>query len=218
MIKLPKLNDQNGALNLLLILIILFGFAIGLWVFFNRSNFFSQYQKSATTQTNQTTTQAKLADKKDPKWLENYCKEETAKLPEAPFTYEKKRNTYLTRADTYILARIPEDKKYKEKTCQLDYIFEDKIAYPSLGIEYKFDIKYTNLFQEKVDQIVSSKMDSSWKKISPIPNPDAGRYAFSYKGFPLVFTRENSSTGTIDYAYFDWGSKTFYVSITTYEK
>ncbi|MBI2021676.1 hypothetical protein HYS93_02195 [Candidatus Daviesbacteria bacterium] len=216
MLKLPVKVNQKGALNLFLILIILFGFAIGSWIFFRKPNFFFQYQKP---QSSQTPTQTKPAvDKKDPKWLEKYCKEELAKIPDAPFKYKEKEAIVGTLGDPYILDKFPKDKRFKGKSCVIDYNYEDEPAYASVGVTYKFDIRFRNQFEEAVDKLISSKMDSSWKKISPVSNEEGGRPFYSYKGFPMVFTRENSATGTVDYVDINWGAKSLFVTFSTYEK
>lgn len=224
--KLPVKVDQKGlprevgALNLFLILVILFGFAIGSWIFFRRPSFFFQYQKPQMSQTvNQSPTQTKpKVDKKDPKWLEKYCKEELVKIPDAPIKYKEKEDIVGTLGDPLILNKFPKDKKYKGKSCVIDYNYEDEEAYASVGVEYKFDIKFRNQFEEAVDKLITSKMDSSWKKISPVSNEEGGRPFYSYKGFPMVFTRENSATGTTDYLYFNWGAKSLFVTFSSYEK
>ncbi|MBI2595114.1 hypothetical protein HYW46_00065 [Candidatus Daviesbacteria bacterium] len=224
MYKLPVKVNQLGVLNLFLTLIILFGFAIGSWIFFRKPNFFFQYQKPQPTQTaNQSPIQTKpvadkTVDKKDPKWLEKYCKEELVKIPDAPFKYKDKEGIVGTLGDPLILDKFPKDKKYKGKSCVIDYNYEEREAYASVGVAYKFDIRFRNQFEEAVDKLITSKMDSSWKKISPVSNKEGGRPFYSYKGFPMVFTRENPAKGTVDYVDFNWGAKSLFATFSTYEK
>lgn len=212
-------SSPKGFAPIYLIGIILVLIAVIIFVINQLGLFSGVGPKKTETTTQQTPTPLAQVDKSDPKWLEKYCREEMAKLPEAPFKLESKKDTYLTMADTYILKRIPEEKRYSgEETCQIDYNFKDEIAYPSVGVEYKFDIKNANMFREKVDQMITTKMASSWKKISPLSAEEAGRPFYLYEGIPVVFTRENPTTGTVDYAYFDFGALVLYASFTTYEK
>lgn len=212
-------SSSKGFAPIYLIAIILVLIAVVTLVISQLRLFSALTPKKSETTTQKTPTPAAQVDKTDPKWLEKYCREEMAKLPEAPFKFENKIDIYLTMADTYIISRIPEGKKYTgEETCQIDYKFKDEIAYPSVGVEYEFDINNANMFREKVDQMISAKMASSWKKISPLSAEEAGRPFYLYEGIPLVFTRENPTTGTVDFAYFDFGALVLYASFTTYEK
>ncbi|HEY5601045.1 MAG TPA: hypothetical protein VIK81_03055 [Patescibacteria group bacterium] len=219
---MPQLSEQRkinyfqkGVVSplVLIIVIILIGVFFG-WLML--SGQFSS--KKSTEQTTSQSPKKAAVDKTDTKWLEKYCREEMAKLPEAPFTYKSKVDVYLTMADVFIKNRIPEEKRYKEETCQIDYKYEDNFAYPSVGVEYKFDINHANQFHENVDNLITSRIDSSWKKFSPVSKEEGGRPFYVYEGFPLAFTRENPSTGTVDYAYYDFGALTLYASFSTYEK
>lgn len=216
MIDLSKIDSQKGAFSPWLILVLLFGLAIGSWIFFRNPGLLQQIQKPQTSQTVSQT--QPTVDKKDPKWLDKYCKEELVKIPEAPFKYEDKEDIQGVLGDPYILDLFPEDKRYKGKSCFLDYNYEDEPAYASVGVKYVFDIRYRNQFEEAIDKLISSKIGSPWEKISPISNEDGGRPFYGYKGFPVIFTRENPETNTVDYLYFNWGAKSLFVTFSTYKK
>lgn len=159
-------------------------------------------------------------DKKNPNWLEDYCLAEVKNLPAAPFAYTKQEiqpRSWSRPSDLYLKKYIPTDKWSKAQTCAIWYRFEDKPAYASVGVEYVFDIKAMNVFAQNTDTLYSKAIDKSWKKISPISDKDDGRPPYSYDGMPLVFTRENKSIGTIEYATVHFGSKYLYVHFTVYE-
>ncbi len=157
-------------------------------------------------------------DKDDPKWLIKYCKDEVIKLPEAPFQYQGKEGPSVSMANPYIKKLIPEDKRYQEESCTMTYNYNNEEAFNSVGIEYEVNIKSSNKFKEKVDLIFSDKINSSWKKISPLSSEESGQPSYSYQGFPLVFTRENPYIGTIEYVEAFFGASRLYIKISIYEE
>ncbi|MBI4091360.1 hypothetical protein HY419_01250 [candidate division WWE3 bacterium] len=162
-----------------------------------------------------------VADKSDPKWLENYCFKEVKNLPEAPFKYTNKDVREFASSsvsDVYLHKFVPEDKWYKAYTCKIWYKFEPEEAYASVGVDYVIHIDSVNTFQENTDRLYSEAIDKSWKKISPLSDSEGGRPHYSYDGFPLVFTRENADIGTMEYATIEFGSNSLYVHLSVYEK
>ena len=168
------------------------------------------------------TKQAKAVkiDKSDPNWLKKYCADEIKNLPQAPFKNQGLDGDvqFLGIPEVYLRETIPSDKWYPAKNCGLWYKYDPKEAYPSVAVEYKFDIRAANTFNENVDRLVSEAIDDSWRKISPIDDEAAGRPFYLYKGFPMVFTRERTDVGTVEFATFDWGANNFFVHLTVYEK
>ena len=160
--------------------------------------------------------------KDDPEWMRKYCFEQVALLPAAPFTYEKKieEGIGVSIPPLYVSSRMPKDERgYRvdSLTCRFIYPYEDKGAYASMGVEYKFDITARNEFEKRVDEIYTGIMDPSWTKISPLTNDEGGRPFYSYEGFPLLFKRENPALGTIEYADMDFAID-YWVKFTVYEK
>lgn len=174
----------------------------------------------AATETTVTQTETAKVEKTDPKWLENYCREEVKKLPEAPFKYtglDGDVHLYSI-PDVSLKNKIPADKFHKAETCALWYKYDPKEAYASLGVEDGINIKLVNAFEENADRIFSAAVNNSWKKISPLTDDEGGRPGYGYQGFPVVFTRENADAGTVEFATADFGANTFYVHFITYEK
>lgn len=159
-------------------------------------------------------------DKSDPNWLKSYCAAEIKNLPQAPFKNQGLDGDvhFLAIPATYLGEKIPENKWYEAKTCSLWYKYLPEEAYPSVAVEYKFDIRATNQFQENVDRLISEAIDKSWKKISPIDDKAGGRPFYLYKGFPMIFTREKADVGTIELTTLDWGANALFVNLTVYEK
>lgn len=160
-------------------------------------------------------------DKSDPNWLENYCLAEVKNLPEAPFTFTKKDVHLRSRgsaSDVYLDKYIPENKWFKAQTCVIWYDFEYKEAYASVGLEYVFNIKASNAFDENVDRLYTEAIDKGWKKISPLSRDESGVPVYVYAGIPIVFTRENSDLGTVEFATVEMASKQLYVHYIVYEK
>jgi hypothetical protein len=156
--------------------------------------------------------------KDDPDWLENYCKEQAAALPEAPFEYNDVEESNPTSIPpNYISTRLPEDKKFKSQTCRLSYSFDNNEAYASMGVEYKMDIRNSNEFGKNVSIAHEDEMDSTWTKISPLDRKESGNPAYSGDDLPLVLTRENKDLGTVEYATMEFGID-YFVRITVYEK
>ena len=165
--------------------------------------------------------EAPKVDKSDPEWLSKYCLEEVKNLPEAPFAYKEKDvkvNAYSSVSDVYLDKFIPEEKWFKAKTCAIWYNFENEEAYASVGVEYRFHIDFVNLFNENVDRLYTEAIDKSWKKISPLTDKEGGRPHYTYDGFPMIFTRENTELGTVEYATAEFGSRSLYIHFTVYEK
>lgn len=162
--------------------------------------------------------------KDDSEWMSKYCREQSAALPPAPFRYIKK-DTYekakgVPIPPTYVGSRMPKDAKGNKPdslTCGMVYTYDEKEAFSSVGVAYKFDINAFNDFYQRADQIHTSIMDATWKKISPLDKEEAGRPFYSYEGYPLLFTRENPALGTVDYATMSFAVD-YYVQFTVYEK
>jgi hypothetical protein len=165
-------------------------------------------------------TRTSKVDKNDPNWLKEYCRKEIKNLPQAPFKIKRLDGDvhFLSIPNVYLNARIPSDKRNGTVTCSLWYNYDPKEAYASVAVEYLTDIKSVNTFEENVDRLLSQAIDKSWKKISPLNDTEGGRPAYGYSGVPLVYTRENESLETVEYATADWGANTFYVNLTAYEK
>lgn len=157
--------------------------------------------------------------KNDPDWLKKYCQEQAVFLPQAPFEYKeaKKHENPGSIPPTYISSLLPENKKFNSWTCSVSYPFDNEKAYASMGVEYKFDIKYSNEFDKRVADAHEGKMNSAWAKISPLSNEESGRPNYSGNSFPLIFIRENKELGTLEYATMDFGID-YFVRITVYEK
>ena len=162
--------------------------------------------------------------KDDPEWMSKYCREQSAALPPAPFTYIKK-DTYekakgVPIPPLYVGSRMPKNEKgYRvdSLTCGMVYKYDDKEAFSSVGVAYKFDINTFNEFEQRADNIHTSIMDATWKKISPLGKEEAGRPFYSYDGYPLLFTRENPELGTVEYADMNFAID-YYVLFTVFEK
>lgn len=159
-------------------------------------------------------------DKTDPLWLRKYCAAEVKNLPNPPFSHKGLDGDvhFLNIPATYLNDIIPQNKRSTIVNCSLWYKYEPKSAYESVAVEYIFDIKATNAFQENVDKLISESIHTSWRKISPIGEKQGGQPVYAYKGFPLVFTREKSDSGTAEFAYFNWGANNFFVTLSIYEK
>ena len=169
--------------------------------------------------------QAVNVDKNDPEWLDKYCKLEIKNLPKLPFAnkgLEKDINGEDVQEygipDIDLKKMIPEDKWYETEGCGLWYKYSDEEAYPSVGVDYAFNIDVANTFQENVDRLITESMDESWEKISPISNSDAGRPFYMYNGFPLIFMRENKKLGTVEYMTANFGANTFFMNFYVHEK
>lgn len=159
-------------------------------------------------------------DKADPMWLRKYCAAEVKNLPNPPFSHNGLDGDvhFLSIPATYIGKLIPSDKRSGNINCSLWYKYDTKTAYESVAVEYVVDIKAVNAFEENVEKLISESIVKSWRKISPLNEKDAGQPVYAYKGFPLVFTREKSDLGTVEYANFAWGGNTFFITLTVYEK
>lgn len=159
-------------------------------------------------------------NKSDPKWLDNYCAKEVKNLPKAPFKNKGLDGDVQKYSipDTFLRKMIPETKWYEARSCGLWYKYDEKEAYPSVAVDYVFDIKAMNTFKENVDRLITKAMDDSWKKISPLSDGEANRPFYMYKGVPIVFTREKDKLNTVEFATIDFGASTFFVNLTVYEK
>ena len=160
--------------------------------------------------------------KDDPKWMRKYCDEQAALLPPPPFTYNEKEveGLWVSIPSNYVYRKKPKDErgfKIDSVTCRIIYDYDDKVAYPSMGVGYKFDITAVNEFQKRVDEIQTGLMDPSWTKISPLNASETGNPFYGYQGFPLVFTRENPKLGTIEYAEMLFAID-YWIEFTVYEK
>lgn len=181
-------------------------------------NLFGRDQSTDPTQTQEAPNIQTQITKDNPDWIDEYCKEQVNLLPEPPFTVtEKGKVVIYGLGPTYLSGRVPEDKWPKAKTCRIAYSFDETEAYASMGVENKIDIQYKNEFSKQVDIAHTDKINSTWKKISPINSKEGGRPSYSYEGIPLVFTRENTALGTVEFATMEFGVD-YFVRITVYEK
>ena len=162
--------------------------------------------------------------KDDPEWMSKYCHEQSAALPPAPFKYIKK-DTYekakgVPIPPRYVANRMPKDAKGNKSdslTCGMVYKYDEKEAFASVGVAYKFNIDAFNEFYQRADNIHTNIMDATWKKISPLSTEEAGRSFYSYEGYPLLFTRENQALSTVDHAVMTFAVD-YYVQFTVFEK
>lgn len=162
--------------------------------------------------------------KDDPEWMWKYCREQAALLPPAPFKYEKKetweKEKWIPIPPRYVASRMPKDAKGNKPdsmSCGIVYKYDEKEAFASLGVAYKFDINAFNEFYQHADNVHTDVMDAAWKKISPLNREETGRSYYSYEGYPLLFMRENSALGTMEYADMSFAVD-YYVIFTVYEK
>lgn len=157
-------------------------------------------------------------DKTDPDWKMVYCSKELAKLPGPPFANGGKSGVNRTGPTVYTRKLMPENLKFLDiTTCSYSYKYEDKTAWPSVGVEYRFHIDNANQFSDTASSLFASSVDSSWKKLSPIPKKDSGIPGYVTNSFPLVFTRENRRLGTVEYLDV-FPAVEFYVKLSVYEK
>lgn len=164
-------------------------------------------------------TQATKVDKTDPNWLENYCHTEVKKLPEPPFKFTGlDGDIHDTLPDVELVDLIPKDKFFKAEACALWYKYDKKAAYASIGVEYFFHIDSVNAFEENTDHLITAAIDKSWKKLSPISDEKGGRPGYTYKGFPMIFTRENKALNTVEYATVNFGADELFIHFVAYEK
>ena len=113
---------------------------------------------------------------------------------------------------------IPQDKFQQATTCSLWYKFDPKEAYASLGVESLNDIKLTIKFEENADRVFSAAIDKSWHKEKSLSDEEGGRPSYGYKGFPLIFTRENTDLNTVEFATAEFGANEFFTDFVLYEK
>ena len=189
--------SQSGIVNPILIIIVVVICLAGIWFFTNQ----------------------KSVDKKDEDWMYKYCAGEIVKLPEAPFKYKSKVGPTRNGPMVWISQMFPKGTRYDHQSgCEMDYKFDEKQAYASLGVKLTTDIKSVNAFEKRVDELITQKMDSSWKKISPLGQQQSGNPGYSYQGFPMVFKKENSGLGTVEYIDIFFGGNEIYIKIEFYEK
>lgn len=160
-------------------------------------------------------------DKSDSKWMEEYCQQEMHKLPKPPFKYNEVRDpaNMSEGSSSWVVKGVAQDKRvFHSKDCAIEYMYDEKIAFPSVGVKYSFDIKASNQFEKIVDELLTPKFDRSWKKISPLTQEDSGNPGYSYQAFPLVFRRENSQLGTIEFASADFNAGGILINFYVAEK
>ncbi len=198
---MPKFKiNQSGVINPILITIIIIICLVGVWFLAGQAKFNSNKISVKQTDTPQ-------VDKKDKDWMYKYCQQEIHKLPKPPFKYNEVRDpaNMSEGSSAWIVKEVAQDKRvFHSKDCSIEYMYDEKVAFPSVGVKYSFDIKQVNQFEQRVDELLTPKFDSSWKKISPLNQGDTGNPGYSYQGFPLVFRRENSQLGTIEFASADF--------------
>ena len=210
-----KAFGEAGVISPLLIIFIVLICLVGVW-FFTSSK---QTNTPKPPAVNTPKADKKVVDKTDKDWMNKYCATEVVKLPEAPFKYKSKEGPIRSGAMVWISKMFPKDTRFDHQSgCRMDYKFDLKEAYVSLGVEYKNDIKFTREFESRVDELITSKIDSSWKKISPLSKEQSGNPGYTYQGFPMVFTRENPDLGTVEYINIFFGAGTLFIKIEFYVK
>jgi hypothetical protein len=210
-----KKFNQSGVISPILIISIVIICLVGVWFFISAK----QTNTPKPADVNPPKVDKKVVDKKDKDWMYKYCAEEVVKLPEAPFKYKSKEGPLRSGPMLWISKMFPKDTRFDHQSgCRMDYEFDLKEAYVSLGVEYKNDIKFTREFEKRVDEMITSKIDSSWKKLSPLTKEQSGNPGYTYQGFPMVFTRENTELGTVEYIDIFFGAGTLFIKIEFYEK
>lgn len=212
---MPKVEgNQSGAINLLLIITVIIICLVGIWFFTGQANF--SLNNTSVKQTDINTPQV---DKKDKDWMYKYCQQEIVKLPGAPFKYTSKVGPTRNGPIVWISEMFPKGIRYdRQSGCEMEYKFDPDEAYASLGVKNGASIEYVNEFQKRVDELLTQKIDSSWKKISPLNKEQSGNPFYSYQGFPMIFERENIELGTVEYIDIFFGGNTLYVKIEFYVK
>lgn len=162
----------------------------------------------ATSAPKTTATPARQAAKNDLEALGKYCKQEALKLPEVPFTYQSKSGPTTSGPMPWIDQFIPKDKRQSEKkSCTMVYSFDGRAAYGEMGAKYPGE---SRIFNKAVRAGLASKLDSSWEKVTG-PN-------ISNDGFNMVYKRENTQMGTVDFMDAFDGGLVIYVKFNTYYK
>ena len=157
-------------------------------------------------------------DKTDSDWKMVYCSKELAKLPGPPFIYKGKSSVIRTSPTLYTRKMMPGKLKFSDiSTCSYSYKYENKTAWPSVGVEYRNHIDNVNQFSDTSSALYVSSVDSSWKKLSRISRKDSGTPGYATDSYPLVFTRENRALGTVEYLDV-FPAVDFYVKLSVYEK
>lgn len=223
---------STGVISPVLIIIIIIVCVSGIW-FYNLSaakTSSSAYTNRAKSDNNSTAIQTNTQQsaqkpssseelKKDKDWMYKYCVQEIAKLPEAPFKYRSKIGPARNGPMVWVSEFFPKGTRFDHQSgCAMDYKYDEKEAYASLGVKYGATIESVNEFEKRVDEMLTSKIDSSWKKISPLGKQQRGTPGYAYNGFPMVFTRENKVLGTVEYIDIFFGGKVIYIKIEFYAK
>lgn len=156
-------------------------------------------------------------DKTNSDWKMTYCSKELAKLPGPPFTYKDKSNVIRTGPSLYTRKIMPEKLKYSDiTTCSYSYKFENRTAWPSVGVEYKNHIDNVNQFSDVSSALFVNSINSGWKKLPKVSKKDSGTPHYGTDSYPLVFTRENRRLGTVEYLDV-FPAIDFYVKLSVYE-
>lgn len=215
---MPKFNrNQSGVISPILIIIVIIVCLVGVWFFTGQAKF--NFNNTSDTSVKQTDVNTPQVDKKDKDWMYKYCAQEVVKLPEAPFKYKSKEGPIRTGPMVWISKMFPKDTRYDHQSgCRIDYKYETEEAYASLGVEYKAIIEYTREFEKRVDEMITSKVNTSWKKLSPLTKEQSGNPGYTYQGFPMVFTRENPDLGTVEFIDIFFGAGTLFIKIEFYVK
>lgn len=208
---MPKNKSQSGIIHLWIIFIII-GIILGGAFLSNKfkpwNKPFAPAGQQNPAPTAPTSTLAPQVKKGDLEALEKYCMEEALKLPEAPFTYKSKTGPLRSGPMPWVDQFIPKDKKQSEKiSCTMTYFFDGRIAYGQMGAEYP---NQGQQFDKRVRASLESKLDSSWEKVS---GP-----SISNDSFNMVYKRENTQMGTVDFVDAFDGGLVIYVKFNTYYK
>jgi len=155
-------------------------------------------------------------DKTNPDWKMIYCSKELVKLPGPPFAFQKKSNINRTGPTLYTRKMMPETLKYSDiVTCSYSYRFEDKTAWPSVGVAYRNHIDNVNQFKDTSSALYANSMNSSWKLLPRVSKKDSGTPNYVTDSFPLVFVRKNEKLGTVEYLDV-FPAVEFYVKLSVY--
>ena len=194
---MPKIRvNQIGVISPIFIIVIVIICLTGIWFFTSQGKSSNNSIKQAKV----TEVNTPKVDKTDKDWMYKYCAEQIVKLPEVPFKYKSKVGPTRNGPMVWISQMFPKGTRYDHQSgCEMDYKFDEEQAYASLDVKRTTDIKSVNAFEKRVDELITQKMDSSWKKISPLGQEQSGNPGYSYHGFPMVFKRENSELGTVEY-------------------
>lgn len=156
-------------------------------------------------------------DKSAPDWKKKYCHEEVAKLPPAPFAYDKIIPPFYQLPSPFIKPLIPEDKRdVNAYACGLEYKYDNEPeAFESLGVKYDFNIHRFIEFSERIYNVYKAAMLQEWRQLFLLEKDSPYR---GHGGLPLIYTRESERADTVEYAEISRLPNSLYIKFTFYEK